>query len=183
MDANDRWTTYESPLGVLTIAIAPDGALKNLFFPDQAPDLDDEDRCLIEPVTTQLDEYFAGTRQNFELPLDLVGAPLRMQVWEQLCDIPFGTTISYGELTDSLDPYVFPASLEPYERVRAAAGAIARTPVPIVIPCHRVLGANGSLTGYGGGIERKRILLELERLVTAGLSPEGAWTQHQLAIL
>ncbi|HWB69899.1 MAG TPA: methylated-DNA--[protein]-cysteine S-methyltransferase [Solirubrobacterales bacterium] len=183
MSESERWTAYESPLGVLTVIVAPDGALRSVSFPGREWDLDPEAECPIEGVTGQLDEYFAGERRGFDLDLDLYGEALQMEVWASLGEIPFGSTVSYGELTEKIDPAVFPAGLEPYERVRATAREIGRTPVPIVVPCHRVVGADGRLTGFGGGLERKRILLELERRVAAGLSPEPAWAQEQLAIL
>ena len=161
MTARDRWTTYESPLGVLTVVASQGGALKALRFPG-GPRLDEADMSQIAPVSAQLEEYFSGERQSFDLTLEIDGTPLQLRVWEKLREIPYGETISYGELADSLGEAVFPAALEPHERVRAAAGAVGRTPVPIVIPCHRVIGADGSLIGYGGGVWRKRILLELE---------------------
>lgn len=161
------WTIYESPLGPLTVVAAPGGALRRLRFPEEgAPPLDETSRHPLESAITQLDEYFAGERQGFELPLELAGTPLQRQVWARLREIPYGETVSYGELTEGIDRSVFPRDLEPYQRVRAVGTEIGRTPVPIVIPCHRVLGADGSLTGYGGGLHRKRALLDLESGVT-----------------
>lgn len=183
MRDSERWTAYESPLGTLTVIASREGALRSVSFPGADRGLDPGSECPIEEVTDQLDEYFAGERRGFELDLDLFGEALQMEVWASLAEIPFGSTVSYGELTAQIDPGVFPAGLEPYEQVRAVAREIGRTPVPIVVPCHRVVGANGSLTGYGGGLERKRILLELERRVVSGMSPELAWAQEQLAIL
>ena len=89
-----------------------------------------------------------------------------MQVWEQLLQIPYGTTTTYGELAQRIDESLYPAGLEAYKRARLVGAAIGRTPTPILVPCHRVIGADGSLTGYGGGLHRKRALLNLE---TAGL--------------
>jgi methylated-DNA-[protein]-cysteine S-methyltransferase len=117
----------------------------------------------MEPVAAQLEEYFAGDRETFELGVELGGTPLQLAVWERLREIPYGETRSYGEVTEGLDESIFPAGLEPYERVRAVGTEIGRTPVPIVVPCHRVVGSDGSLTGYGGGLHRKRALLELEQ--------------------
>ena len=85
-----------------------------------------------------------------------------MAVWNRLRRIPYGATLSYGEIAEDLGEAVFPADLEPHERARAVGAEVGRTPVPIVVPCHRVIGADGSLTGYGGGLERKRALLDLE---------------------
>jgi methylated-DNA-[protein]-cysteine S-methyltransferase len=117
-------------------------------------------------VATQLEEYFAGDRRGFDLPLGLAGTPLQLRVWERLERIPYGETISYGELAQEIDPAAYPSGLEGHERVRAAASAVGRTPTPILVPCHRVIGADGSLTGYGGGLQRKRALLDLERGIT-----------------
>lgn len=156
------WTTYESPLGPLTL-VALGNALSRVYFPGQAKDLDGSEQRSMTRVANQLKEYFAGDRHDFELPIDLAGTPLQIKVWERLRRIPYGETVSYAELTADIDPEVFPKDMQPYERIRAAAGAVARTPVPIVVPCHRVIGANGRLTGYGGGLHRKRALLELER--------------------
>ena len=156
------WSTYESPVGLLTIVASPQGALRNLYFPDRAPHLAAADREAMKPVATQLEEYFAGDREAFELNVELGGTPLQLAVWERLREIPYGETRSYGEIAEGLDESIFPAGLEPYERVRAVGTEIGRTPVPIVVPCHRVVGAGGNLTGYGGGLHRKRALLELE---------------------
>jgi methylated-DNA-[protein]-cysteine S-methyltransferase len=183
MSEGRHWTICESPLGPLTIVAAPGGALTSLRFPGHGPRLDEAGRRPMTAVTMQLEEYFAGERQGFELPLDLAGPSLRRLVWERLRQIPYGTTISYGELAESIDPAAFPSGLEPHERIRATAGAIARTPVPIVVPCHRVVGADGSLTGYLGGLQRKQALLDLERRVAEGRSPEPAWAFRQTAML
>lgn len=183
MSERRHWMIYESPLGPLTIVGTDGGTLRGLYFPGHEPRLDRFDRRPTVPAATQLGEYFPGERQRFDLELDLAGTPLQLQVWQRLRKIPYGGTISYGELTDDLDPSVFPSGLEPYERVRAAASAVGRTPVPIIVPCHRVIGADGSLTGYGGGLDRKQALLDLERHVTEGRSPEPAWAFRQTALL
>ncbi|HEV7769240.1 MAG TPA: methylated-DNA--[protein]-cysteine S-methyltransferase [Solirubrobacterales bacterium] len=166
MGDGNHWTIYESPLGPLTIVAGADGALRRLRFPEEEPRLDEAVRRPLETVVAQLDDYFAGERHSFDLALALTGTPLQRQVWARLREIPYGETVSYGEVTEDLDGSVFPNDLEPYKRVRAVGTEIGRTPVPIVIPCHRVLGADGSLTGYGGGLDRKRALLELESGVT-----------------
>ncbi len=85
-----------------------------------------------------------------------------MEVWARLREIPYGTTVSYGQVAAAVDPAAFPPHLERHRWARAVGTEVGRTPVPIVIPCHRVLGADGSLTGYGGGLDRKRALLDLE---------------------
>ena len=105
-------------------------------------------------VAAQLEEYFAGSRDTFEVPLELHGTPFELRVWNALQEIPYGETMGYGELASRIGQ---PTA------ARAVGLANGRNPIGVIVPCHRVIGANGSLTGYGGGIERKRILLELER--------------------
>ncbi len=173
------WTICEGPVGALTVAAGGNG-IRSVWFEGQAPALDAGSRREMPAVTAQLEEYFAGERQAFDLDLDLRGEPLQLAVWEQLRTIPYGETISYGELTKRVDPELFPAALEAYRRVRLAAATVGRTPTPILVPCHRVIGADGSLTGYGGGLDRKRTLLELERRVAG--PPAGAEAE-QLAML
>ena len=155
------WTIYESPFGPLTVIAGP-GGLTNLHFPGRAPRLEEARRRPMPDVIDQLETYFGGERQAFELALDLRGPPLHKRVWEQLLAIPYGTTTTYGELARRIDESLYPADLEPYKRVRLAAAAIGRNPVPILVPCHRVIGADGSLTGYIGGLQRKQALLDLE---------------------
>jgi methylated-DNA-[protein]-cysteine S-methyltransferase len=161
------WTKHETPIGTLTIVAGPTG-IRRIHFPDERPRLATAGRAALPEATDQLDQYFAGERQSFELAVDLGGEPLQRAVWEQLKGIPYGETTTYGELASRVEEALFPVGLEPYRRVRLAAAAIGRTPTPIVVPCHRVIGADGSLTGYGGGLERKRALLDLESAV---LSP------------
>ncbi len=155
------WTIYESPLGLLTVIAGPAG-IRNLHFPGRSPRPPGSVRRPLPEVARQLDGYFAGERERFELDLDLRGTPLQMRVWARLAEIPYGVTTTYGELAGRVDGSLYPEDMEPYERVRLAAAAIGRTPTPILVPCHRVIGADGSLTGYGGGLWRKRALLELE---------------------
>ena len=156
-----EWTVYESPLGPLTISGGPDG-IGSVHFPGRAPRLDEAARRPMAETIDQLKEYFAGERKAFDLTLDLGGSPLQKLVWACLRKIPYGSTISYGELAEQIEEAAFPEGLEPYQRVRAAAAAVGQTPTPILVPCHRVIGADGSLTGYGGGLPRKRALLDLE---------------------
>jgi methylated-DNA-[protein]-cysteine S-methyltransferase len=171
---NDNiWTTYESPVGMLTL-VGGDSGLSGLLFP--GPDELDQsgrDPAAFADVTAQLDEYFAGERREFNLQLDLKGTPFQLAVWEQLRAIPYGTTVSYGELARRID--------RP-DRVRAVGGAVGRTPVPIIVPCHRVIGANGSLTGYGGGIPRKRALLEHEGAAFGDRRSDGSTRSGQLVL-
>ena len=102
----------------------------------------------------QLREYFEGTRQVFDVPLALSGTPFQLKVWAALTDIPYGETITYGELAQRIG--------QP-DAVRAVGAANGKNPVPIIVPCHRVIGSNGKLTGYGGGLPIKAALLDLER--------------------
>jgi methylated-DNA-[protein]-cysteine S-methyltransferase len=117
------------------------------------PPLDDPEAPPLAAAAAQLDEYFAGERRDFDLELDLRGTEFQRAVWDELLRIPYGETMSYGELARRLG--------RP-ERVRAVGAANGRNPVAIVVPCHRVIGADGSLTGYGGGLDRKRALLAVE---------------------
>ncbi|MDX6622605.1 MAG: methylated-DNA-[protein]-cysteine S-methyltransferase [Solirubrobacterales bacterium] len=150
------WSTYESPIGELTL-IARGGRLRGVRFPGEGAGLVPELRQPDEfaNVRRQLDEYFAGRRREFDIAVELDGSDFHRAVWAQLREIPFGTTVSYGELAKRL-------GLEEPEAARDVGSAVGQTPVPIVVPCHRVIGANGDLTGYGGGLERKRALLGLE---------------------
>jgi methylated-DNA-[protein]-cysteine S-methyltransferase len=157
----EAWTKYQSPLGPLTIVVSSDAALTALRFPGGSA-LEEADERQLPEITAQLDEYFAGARQEFDLRVELRGDPFQLRVWERLREIPYGETASYGQVSADLDEADFPAGLGAHRRARAVGTEIGRTPIPIVVPCHRVLGADGSLTGYGGGLERKRALLELE---------------------
>ena len=149
------WSTYESPIGELTL-IARCGRLRGVRFPGGpalAPQLRQPDE--LANVARQLDEYFAGGRQEFDVAVELEGSDLQRAVWAELREIPFGSTVSYGELAQRV-------GLERPEAARDVGTAVGQTPTPILIPCHRVIGANGDLVGYGGGLERKRALLDLE---------------------
>jgi methylated-DNA-[protein]-cysteine S-methyltransferase len=140
-------------------------ALTAVYFPTSRHgppprDLDGSASEVVERARRQLEEYFAGARTTFDLPLEPVGSPFELRVWEALRAIPYGTTVSYGELARRLgDP----------RGSRAVGAANGRNPIPIIVPCHRVIGAHGELTGYGGGLDRKRWLLEHEgALLTLG---------------
>ena len=182
MSADLAWDIHEGPLGPLTVVAGPLG-VRNVHFPERAPRLPQAARRPLGPVATQLDEYFAGERRSFELDLDLRGEPLQLLVWAQLREIPYGETVSYGELAGRVEQSAYPAVLEPYKRVRLAASTIGLTPTPILVPCHRVIGADGSLTGYGGGLERKRALLELECPGSTAPQRERRPESDQLALL
>jgi len=107
----------------------------------------------------QLEEYFAGARQVFNLPLHPLGTPFQLTVWQELARIPYGVTISYGELA---------RRIEQPRAVRAVGAANGRNPLPIILPCHRVIGSDGSLTGFGGGLPTKRFLLAMEDRIARG---------------
>jgi len=174
------WTIYESPLGPLTVVGGPSG-ISGIHFPGGSFHLDESTRDPLTEAVDQLTQYFAGERQAFELRLDLGGSPFERLVWARLGQIPYGSTVSYGELAGQIEPSAYPDGLEPYQRVRLAAATVGRTPTPIVVPCHRVIGANGSLVGYGGGLRRKQALLDLERR-GAGLPAEPSWDLRQLSL-
>jgi methylated-DNA-[protein]-cysteine S-methyltransferase len=147
------FTIHDSPVGPLLLTTEGTG-LTGLLFPPHDVDASwDHDDVAFTDVIGQLDEYFAGARRQFEIPLHPSGTPFQLKVWEQLREIPYGETISYGTLARRV------ASPNASRAVGLANG---RNPLAIIIPCHRVIGANGSLTGYGGGLDRKRFLLGLE---------------------
>lgn len=149
--------TVDSPVGSLTLA-GRDGHLMHLRMEDQTyePSRDgwEVDDSAFPEVVEQLAEYFAGERTDFELSLDLVGTAFQRTVWTALREIPYGQTCSYGEIARKIGS---PGAS------RAVGLANGHNPIGIIVPCHRVIGANGSLTGYGGGLERKRMLLDLEK--------------------
>jgi methylated-DNA-[protein]-cysteine S-methyltransferase len=149
------WDVYASPLGPLTL-VASDCGLSGISFPGRELHLRAQDRepALLQPAAEQLEQYFARERRSFEFELDLSGSAFERAIWQRLLEIPYGATLSYSQLADAVGRL---------DIVRAVAAAVGRTPIPIVIPCHRVVGADGSLTGYGGGLDRKRLLLDLER--------------------
>jgi O-6-methylguanine DNA methyltransferase len=197
MDRWEEWSVYESPIGPLTLG-AGEGGIGRIAFPGEGepvparraaagagPAADGATAAAgwLAAATGQLAEYFGGERRGFEVDLDLRGTPLQLRVWELLRRIPYGATTSYGELTEQIDGALFPPALEPWRRVRAVGTEIGRTPTPIVVPCHRVIGADGSLVGYGGGLERKAALLALERAGVAGEVPVAEWGDQQLALI
>jgi methylated-DNA-[protein]-cysteine S-methyltransferase len=175
MSATTDSTVYESPIGPLTL-VAGERGLCGLYFPGRAPALppgaSGRSPTLAE-TAEQLEEYFAGDRQRFELRFDLRGTPFQRAVWDELLAVPYGETISYKRLAERLGRL---------DRIRAVGGAVGRTPVPIIVPCHRAVGSDGSLTGYGGGLQRKQALLDLESRAAAGLAPDPAWTFRQLTL-
>jgi methylated-DNA-[protein]-cysteine S-methyltransferase len=151
-------TTIRSTLGDLTV-VARDGAVTGLYFPHHwhrpdpaafGPYTGDG----FDEVREQLGQYLAGQRRDFDLPVSASGSPLQERVWALLSQIPYGATVSYGELARELGGAV---------TAQEAGAAVGRNPVSILIPCHRVVGAGGALTGYAGGLRRKRLLLDLEQ--------------------
>ena len=151
-------TLIPSPIGTLT-AVGEDGALVGLYMELAPRPLDDEltgprDDTGFDDVATQLGEYFAGERTVFDLPLRPAGNAFELAVWRLLAEIPYGETRSYGDLARRLGDL----SLS-----RAVGAANGRNPLSIVVPCHRVIGTDGTLVGYGGGLHRKRFLLDLEQ--------------------
>ena len=143
-------TTISSPIGPLQVSVADDGALTGIAF--GAGEVSDDPR--FEPAVAQLNEYFAGERTAFDLALrPEVGSDFERRVWRELMDIPYGETASYGEIA---------ARIGHPGKARAVGRANGRNPIAIVCPCHRVIGSDGSLTGYGGGLDKKRTLLDLE---------------------
>ncbi|WP_296543131.1 methylated-DNA--[protein]-cysteine S-methyltransferase [Rhodoferax sp.] len=152
-------TIFYTPLGLMRLAASPLG-LCGVWFEGQnhQPDASSwptaKDHPLLQRAITQLTQYFAGQREQFDLALDLTaGTPFQQTVWRALHSLAFGQTCSYGALS---------AHIGRPTAVRALSGAVARNPLSIVVPCHRVLGASGALTGYAGGLERKAALLKLE---------------------
>ena len=153
-----RCSEMPSPVGPLLLA-ADDVGLRRIIFMngrDRAQPSPDWvlDRSAFAETIRQLKAYFSGELEAFDLPLAPEGTPFQLQVWRQLCEIPYGETISYGELARRIGN--FKAS-------RAVGLANGANPIPIIIPCHRVIGSNGKLTGYGGGLPIKEKLLALER--------------------
>lgn len=149
----------DSPLGPLTLVIDDEGALVRLAMADQrhlpdAATFGERDDTVAGAAAAQLEEYFAGTRTSFDLALAPVGTAFQRRVWDALVAIPYGETWTYGRLATHLGA---PGAS------RAVGLANGRNPLGIVVPCHRVVGADGSLTGYAGGVERKRWLLDHER--------------------
>jgi len=162
----------DTPVGELLAAFS-DRGLAGLFFarhrgrqPSKLREMlsvgtaINDNPALVKELSTQLDEYFAGRRKQFDVPLDLRGSPHQHRVWEALTAIPYGSTLTYGELAGRVE-----------SNARAVGSACGANPVSIIVPCHRVVGSDGRLRGYGGGIEKKRFLLELEGALQPSLLP------------
>ena len=147
----------DTPIGELLLA-GTENALSLIGFPkgsmrrDPGPDWIVKEEPF-EKVRQQLREYFEGKRREFDIPLSLAGTDFQLSVWHELREIPYGTTVSYGEVAKRID--------NP-KAVRAVGAANGRNPIPIIVPCHRVIGSHGDLTGFGGGLDTKEALLRLE---------------------
>ncbi len=157
-------TVVDSPVGPLTLVASAKG-LRAVLWMGEADvrvktgpiDGGEEDpNGVLAATATQLEEYFAGTRIDFDVPLDAVGTGFQQSAWDALCTIPFGETLSYGEQARRMGDA---------RKARAVGAANGRNPISIIVPCHRVVGANGSLTGFAGGLENKAWLLDHERQV------------------
>ncbi len=152
-------SVFETPFGLLNLAVDGEGTLVELWLPnrkrhDTTPEpFPRAADAGMRAVKTQLREYFAGTRRSFDLPLHASGSPFEQRVWARLREIPYGATTSYG---------VIAMEFGLINGARAVGRANGANPIPIIIPCHRVIGADGTLTGFGGGLPLKQALLELE---------------------
>ncbi len=173
-DSKTYYTCYESPIGELILA-GDETCLTALLLPEhhgEPPTIQDAwnpERAPFDEVIRQLDAYFGGRLTDFDLSLAPQGTPFQMRVWQALTEIPYGSTASYGQIATRIGQ---PTAM------RAVGLANGRNPLAIVIPCHRVIGASGTLVGYGGGLDRKRWLLDLEANVLA--QREDATTQPAL---
>lgn len=152
----------KTPVGLLKLIASENGLAAILWENDNPRRVrafdaqEDNDDAILLDVEQQLNEYFAGKREKFSVPLDFVGTDFQKSVWNALLTIPFGETRSYGDIARQLGNE---------KAVRAVGGANGRNPISIIAPCHRVIGATGSLTGFAGGLKAKEILLNLEKRV------------------
>ena len=160
-------TVVDTPVGPLTI-VASDVGLRAVLWPDDdpsrvrlSPTTERADHPVLAATARQLDEYFAGERRVFDVPLDAVGTDFQLSAWSTLRTIEFGTTVSYGEQA---------ARMGDRRKARAVGAANGRNPISIIVPCHRVVGSNGALTGFAGGVDTKAWLLDHERQVLAGVT-------------
>ena len=167
-----RHTVIDSPIGPLTLVRDDDG-LTGLYYPGHwtrpnqttfGPRIGPGDDPGFDEVIAQLNEYFAGQREVFDLPLNPQGSDRARRVWQLLAEIPYGQTTTYGALAREVGDGISP---------RAIGGFVGHNPVSILIPCHRVVGSTGKLTGYAGGLDRKQYLLELEKAIP--VAPQSLW--------
>jgi methylated-DNA-[protein]-cysteine S-methyltransferase len=146
---------YKSPVGITRI-IAEDGFITSISIRDEEYEIVPTDEPVLQLAIQQLDEYFAGTRKDFDLPIKQAGSDFQQTVWQELLKIPYGKTISYGQQSKLMNNPL---------GIRAIAAANGRNNLWVVVPCHRVIGSDGSLTGYAGGLWRKKWLLAHEARV------------------
>jgi methylated-DNA-[protein]-cysteine S-methyltransferase len=167
-----RHVVIESPIGPLTLVRDDDG-LTGLYYPEHwtrpdqttfGPRVEASDDHGFDEAIAQLHEYFAGERQEFDLPLNPLGSERARRLWQLLAEIPYGRTTTYGALARRIGGGISP---------RAIGGFVGHNPLSIFIPCHRVVGSTGKLTGYAGGLDRKQRLLELEKAVP--VAPHTLW--------
>ena len=157
--------TVDTSLGRFTLT-ADENGLCRLFFPEEVDAAEPEQmvdigsHALLAEAAGQLQAYLAGSLRDFDLPLSIQGTTFQQQVWQQLRMIPYGETMSYGELAQQVGGR---------HKARAVGGAAHNNPVALIIPCHRLIGANGSLTGFGGGLAMKQALLQLEGITVQNL--------------
>ena len=154
-----QYCSYQSPIGKLLL-VGSDGILEALHFPNSPgqKNIDQDwqyDEACFKQVIRQLSEYFAGNRQEFNLEIAPKGTDFQERVWQELRRIPFGKTASYGEIAEKIGNA---------KASRAVGMANGKNPIPIIVPCHRVIGKDGSLTGFGGGLDIKKQLLQLENI-------------------
>ena len=157
---------YESPMGMITVA-STENAVVGLWFDGQkyfayglaeSEACEEQENSILTDVKRWLDIYFAGKEPDFDLPLNPTGTDFQKSVWSILCTIPYGKTMTYGQIAAQIAAERGIARMS----AQAVGGAVGHNPLSIIVPCHRVVGMNGSLTGYGGGIDRKIKLLTLE---------------------
>jgi methylated-DNA-[protein]-cysteine S-methyltransferase len=167
-----RHVVVDSPIGPLTL-VRDETGLTGVYYPGHwtrpdrnsfGPQVDGSEDHGFDDAAAQLTEYFAGDRRDFDLPLNPRGGDQARQVWQLIAEIPYGQTTSYGELARRFD-----GDLD----ARGIGAFVGSNPLSILIPCHRVVGSTGKLTGYAGGLDRKRYLLELENAIPA--APETLW--------
>jgi methylated-DNA-[protein]-cysteine S-methyltransferase len=170
--ATTRHVVIDSPIGPLTLVRDDDG-LTGLYYPGHwtnpaatsfGPQVEAGDDDGFAQAITQLNEYFAGERHDFDLPLNPLGSARALRLWQLLAEIPYGQTTTYGALARRIGGGISP---------RAIGGFVGHNPLSIFIPCHRVVGSTGKLTGYAGGLDRKQYLLELEKAIP--IAPQALW--------
>ncbi len=172
MTATTRHVVVDSPIGPLTLVRDNDG-LTGLYYPEHwthpdqtcfGPQVQPSDDHGFDEAVTQLTEYFAGDRRDFDLPLNPLGSERARRLWQLLAQIPYGQTTTYGALASRIGDGI---------NARAIGGFVGHNPLSIFIPCHRVVGSAGKLTGYAGGLDRKQYLLELEKAIP--VAPQTLW--------